>query len=43
MSETKNREDDASEYLKNHKILELLNNLTAQLVFNKPGKSKKNV
>ena len=37
MNETKNREGDASDYLKSHKILELLNNLTAQLVFNKPG------
>jgi hypothetical protein len=38
MNETKNREDEASDYLKSHKILELLNNITAQLVFNKPGK-----
>jgi hypothetical protein len=38
-NETQYREDDAAEYLKSHKILELLNNLTAQLVFHKPGKN----
>lgn len=30
-------EDDARNYLQKHKILELLNNLTAQVVFNRPG------
>ena len=39
MNETQKREDEATDYLKAHKIPELLNNLTAQLVFYKPGKS----
>ena len=32
-----NKEGDAQEYLKNHKILELFDNLTAQLIYERPG------
>lgn len=32
------REDETKVYLQNHRILELFNNLTAQLTFNRPGK-----
>lgn len=31
------RQDEASDYLEQHKIFDLLANLTSQLVFNKPG------
>ena len=32
-----NRQIEAEEYLKNHKINELFANITSHLVFNKPG------
>lgn len=32
-------EREASEYLKNHKIVELMNNLTSMLLFYRPGKT----
>ncbi len=33
-----NRQAEAEEYLKSHKINELFANITAHLVFHKPGK-----
>ena len=33
-----NKESHAQDYLKNHKILELFENLTAQLIYERPGK-----
>ena len=36
-----NRESDAQEYLKKHKIMELFENLTAQLIYDRPGKKFK--
>ena len=36
-----NRESDAQEYLKKHKIMELFENLTAQLIYERPGKKFK--
>ena len=33
-----NKESDAQEYLKKHKIMELFENLTAQLIYDRPGK-----
>jgi len=30
-------EDEAQKYMKNHQIVELLDNLTAQIVFHRPG------
>ena len=33
-----NKESDAQDYLKNHKIMELFENLTAQLIYDRPGK-----
>ena len=35
------RESDAQEYLKKHKIMELFENLTAQLIYERPGKKFK--
>lgn len=32
-----NKESDAQEYLKKHKIMELFENLTAQLIYERPG------
>lgn len=32
-----NKESDAQEYLKKHKIMELFENLTAQLIYDRPG------
>jgi hypothetical protein len=37
------RQIEAEEYLKTHKINELFNNITSHLVFNKPGKAKTNM
>jgi len=31
------RDGEAREYLEDHRVLELFNNLTAQLIFNRPG------
>lgn len=33
-----NKESGAQDYLKNHKIMELFENLTAQLMYERPGK-----
>jgi len=33
----KNKQAEAEEYLKKHKIAELFDNITAHLVFNQPG------
>lgn len=35
-----NRQIEAEEYLKKHKIHELFTNITSHLVFNKPGENK---
>jgi len=35
------REQRALEYLQKHKIMELLDNFTAQLLYNRPSKSYK--
>ena len=32
-----NKESDAQEYLKKHRIMELFENLTAQLIYDRPG------
>lgn len=32
------RDGDAREYLEKHRIVELLNNMTSQLIFHRPGK-----
>lgn len=32
-----NKESDAQEYLKKHRIMELFENLTAQLIYERPG------
>lgn len=32
-----NKESDAQEYLKKHKIMELFENLTVQLIYERPG------
>lgn len=32
-----NKESDAQEYLKQHRIMELFENLTAQLTYERPG------
>jgi hypothetical protein len=34
----KPRVDETNLYLQNHRILELFNNMTSQLIFNRPGK-----
>ena len=31
------RKQEANDYLKKHKILELFDNLTSQLIYNQPG------
>ena len=31
------RENEARDYLKKHKVLELLDNLTSQLIYHRPG------
>jgi len=31
------KEEQAKEYLKTHRIMELLDNLTAQLIYERPG------
>ena len=31
------RKDEATEYLQKHKILELFNNLTSELMYHRPG------
>lgn len=33
----KTREDEATEYLQKHRIIELFNNLTSQLIYQRPG------
>lgn len=40
-NESKEREQETREYLAEHKILELFNNMTAQLIFSRPGDPKK--
>ncbi|XP_063444619.1 EF-hand calcium-binding domain-containing protein 10-like [Mytilus trossulus] len=37
------RDADAKEYLNDHKIVELFNNLTSQLIFNRPDEPKKHM
>ena len=36
-SKMANKESDAQEYLKKHRIMELFENLTAQLIYDRPG------
>ena len=31
------RSEDATEYLEKHRVLELFNNLTSQLIYSRPG------
>lgn len=35
---TVGRDVEAREYLEQHRVLELFNNMTSQLIYNRPGK-----
>ncbi|KAL5014617.1 hypothetical protein ScPMuIL_008887 [Solemya velum] len=37
----KTREDEATEYLQKHRIIELFNNLTSQIIYQRPEEPKK--
>jgi len=40
VTETWPRKKEAKDYLEKHKIIELLNNLTGQLIYHQPSESK---
>ncbi|WAR25582.1 EFC10-like protein [Mya arenaria] len=39
--QTPQREEETRQYLQEHRVLELFNNLTSQLIFSRPGDPKK--